>query len=134
MTQIQATNNISGYALELDAAAMRGALNGCNQIALLAQELAPVDTGSLRDTIDVDVILDERGHHEYSINAGNLEGGYAGGSQHNARPAGTPVDYADAQEFGMTHAPNHPFMTPASEQGFPLLQDAIAEAIRAISE
>lgn len=132
--QVQATNNILAYAAELDGAAIRGTLDGCAQIAVLAQELAPVDTGSLRDTIDVDVIAEERGHHEYSINAGNLEGGYAGGSIHNARPAGSPVDYADAQEFGMTHAPNHPFMIPASEQGFPLLQEAVAEAIGAISE
>ena len=135
MTQVQAVNNILRTAILLDVAIAEGTFLGAQQIALLAQDYCPVDTGSLKATIDVSIISDEPGGpRAYSVNAGNVEGGYLGGSFMNAKPAGAPVDYAADQEYGLTRTPSHPYMTPASEQGWPLVQKSVEEKIREVAE
>lgn len=74
----------------------RGVERGAQHIADLAQQLAPVDTGALRDSIRV-----EPGDSPTSRKV--IAGGGA-------------VTYAAHVEYGTASSPAQPYMTPAAEQ------------------
>lgn len=97
------------------------ALLTAEQIAEVAIEAVPVDTGSLQGTIDVE----QTGPGMASVNAGNVEGGGVGGGQFDKAP-GYPVDYAAAVEYGTASWGGKPFMTPAAEQGEDLAGEVAA--------
>lgn len=99
-------------------------------MAAFARGEVAVDTGSLRDTIDVEKDTDRSTptNHAYQVSAGNLEGGFKGGGKYG-KPAGTPVDYAIDQEYGGSGA-HQPYMTPASEQGAIEAPPLVGSAIR----
>lgn len=76
-----------------------------------AEVYVPVQTGSLYATID----KEELSPAQWSVNAGDTEGGYMGDATH---PAGDPVDYAIDVEFGTGDQSAQPFMRPAAEKAF----------------
>lgn len=100
-------------------------------IAAFAKGVVAIDTGSLRDTIDSEKDSNSTDtHHVYQVSAGNLDGGYKGGSKYNTgKPQGSPVDYAPEQEWGGGVGAHQPFMTPASEQGFMQAPQIVGAAI-----
>jgi hypothetical protein len=120
-------SQIRQYLGSLDQVVKVGTLAAAESIAEIARDLVQKDTGSLHDTIDV-----EQTPLGVSINAGNTTGGYRGGSFLNERAAGTPVDYALDQEYGLAGVA-HPYMTPAAEQGSSLVETIVGEAIREVS-
>lgn len=131
--EVQVLDQIDEYIIALDMAVETGLAAGCAQVVALAQGAVRQDTLSLHDTIDAESVINGAGIHEWSVNAGNVEGGYKGGSQMNSKPPGAPVDYAIEQEYGGGESPNTPYMTPAAESGWPMVQESITLAIVAAS-
>lgn len=117
-------SRIPDYAVRLDLTVHAAVLAGAQEMAQIARDNVRKDTGSLMETIDV-----EDFGQEVTVNAGNISGGYKGGSFMNERPPGSPVDYAIDQEYGLTGTPSTPYMTPAAEFGWPRMQERIADAI-----
>lgn len=102
------------YARELlrtvDAATQQAALG----MVEVAQATVRKDTESLVDTIDISKVDAVPMVAAYSVNAGDVEGGYKGKA--GGRSEGAPVDYAIAQEYGPGE--HTPYMTPAAEEGW----------------
>ncbi len=96
----------------------------------LARSQVRVDTTSLQETIDTSEIVATGAHAIFSVNAGDITGGYKGGGLFN-KPEGSPVNYAAAQEWGPGE--HTPYMTPASEAGWPEFQNILAARLRAIT-
>lgn len=92
-------SNIPALRAALAPAAARGVARAAGFVADLAQQLAPVDTGSLRDTIRVEPIQPAL---QMTVNAGGVQGGVRF------------VDYAAAVEYGTADSPAQPFLTPAA--------------------
>lgn len=136
--QMEFISEIDAYCAALDDAVEVSIHDGAQDIVDVARSLVRVDTGSLQETIDATVDDGATGRlsphqHAWSVNAGNLEGGYAGGGTYGDRPAGAPVDYAEAQEFGLGGGGFTPFMVPAAEQVFPEIVARTSDNIRAVS-
>lgn len=92
----------------------------------LAQQLAPVETGSLRDSGHLEEDLESSARRMIVV-FGNPDGGYHGSA---SRAAGAPVDYAAAVEYGTVKSPAQPFLTPAAEELYPLFVQKVADALR----
>jgi HK97 gp10 family phage protein len=88
-------------------------LNQAHLIAALAQVYAPVDTGSLRDSIRV-----ERGGKELRWRQITVR---AGGYVTNPR-TGKKVDYAGYQEFGTRYFYGKFYLTRAVEEVKPIIE------------
>jgi HK97 gp10 family phage protein len=78
-------------------------------IATTAQALAPVDTGALRDSIEVEHEAPMRS----VVTAGNGD-----------------VDYAAYQEFGTSRMHAQPYLTPAVEQERPRFEAGVKRLIK----
>ena len=83
-------NNLPLIAAALPANATAAAQKTAESIAEMARALAPVKSGRLRDSIIVETEAD-------------------------GATVSTDVPYSVFQEFGTSHVPAHPFMTPAAE-------------------
>lgn len=90
------TRGMDAIRRGLPGAIERGVERGAQHIADLARQLAPVDTGALRDSIHV-----ESGDTPTSRKV--IAGGGA-------------VTYAAHVEYGTANSPAQPFMTPAIAQ------------------
>lgn len=123
--------HIPEYQSLLRMAAHQATEHGAQVVSEAAVRFVPVETGSLRDTIDAEEAVDAGEVISWAVNAGNLEGGYAGGGI-TGKPAGSPVNYAEAQEFGGTAAKHTPFMIPAAEVGWQEYQSFMEELIGGI--
>lgn len=88
------------------------------EILDVAQQLCPIDTGSLRASGEVvdDEEQDEARPRKIVV-FGN-EDGYFG--KPGGRPAGDPVDYAPHVEYGTAKSMAQPFLTPAAEAMYPV--------------
>lgn len=106
---------IPSYASNLGNAMAPGVEQAAQVIAATARDAVRVDTGSLKETIDVEELSAGPGHADYSVNAGDVTGGYKGGGAFGTRE-GRAVDYAEAQEYGPGE--HTPYMTPAAEAGW----------------
>lgn len=124
-------SQIPEYLAQLRLAMHEGAEQGSQIVSDAAVRFVAVDTGSLLHTIDTELAEDAGDIVQWSVNAGNLQGGYAGGGLTD-KPAGAPVDYAEAQEFGGTAAKHTPFMTPAAEIGWQEYQALVEELLGGI--
>lgn len=93
----------------IEGAIERGVVRGANLIADLAQQLAPVDTGALRDSIHV-----EDGSHAL------------------ARRIVADTSYAAYVEYGTATSPAQPYMTPAKEQIN--VQQEVADEVRKLTQ
>lgn len=125
-------SHIDEYVVHLHQAVHQGVQQGAQLVSMLAQETVPVETGSLHDTIDNEQLEDAGEVVQWSVNAGDMGGGYKGGGM-TGKAAGTPVDYAEAQEYGGGTAAHTPFMTPASEMGWLEYQNLMADLISGIA-
>lgn len=76
-----------------------------------AKELSPIETGTLRRSIQAE---EGPGEREVSI--------------------GTNVEYAVYQEFGTSRMPAHPFLRPALEMEAPNVGKVLAEALEQLIE
>lgn len=126
-------SQIPEYLAMLSLTLQGGVNEGAEAVAQIARDNVHVDTGSLHDTIDTELVRADAYAVEMSVNAGNMDGGYRGGSMMNAKPAGAPVDYAIAQEYGLGSHNFGPFMAPASEIGWLQVQQSVTDAISRIS-
>jgi HK97 gp10 family phage protein len=90
------TRGMDAIRAGLPGAIERGVVRAADHVADLARQLAPVDTGALRDSIRV-----EPGDTPTSRKV------VAGGGA---------VAYAAHVEYGTADSPAQPFMTPAVEQ------------------
>lgn len=124
------TSQIDSYIATLRNVVAVESLVAAQNIAAAAQERVHVVTGSLKNSIDVDILPGATDLSSHSVNAGNLQGGYVGGGQTN-KPAGAKVDYAAAQEYGP--GVHTPFMTPAAETGWLPYVDRVSVAIGSIT-
>lgn len=91
------------------AAIDRGARAYADAVADLAEQLAPVDTGALRESIHVE--------------DGDVDGSYK---------VVASVPYAVYVEYGTAHAAAQPFLTPAAQhvKPLPFFERALAELMR----
>ena len=93
----------------------------------------PVDTGSLQSTILVKRTNYVPGRYTWVVTIGNLKGGFFGrgaDSKYGPKPKGSPVDYAEAVEYGTAHTRAQPFIHPAVERERSLVRQASAEELR----
>lgn len=99
-------NHLPAIAAQLPASAGTAVQETCNQLADTARSLAPVLTGALRDSITVEA-----------------DGPTSGTVSATAR-------HALYKEYGTAkHGAAQPFMTPAGEQGRPVLEESMARNI-----
>lgn len=97
-------NDLPAIAAALQPNANKAARQTAESIAEMAQSLAPVRTGRLRDSITVD--QDSEG-----------------------ATVSTDVNYAVFQEYGTSHDPARPYITPAAEGERAAFTDRVAETI-----
>lgn len=102
-----------------------------------AKDLAPVDTGLLRNSITHGAAGGKLSITEYSDNAGQQHGSYAGtvpeaeGGQKYVVVVGTNVRYAPYQELGApnAHVPASPFLRPAFENNADALKKVVEDIL-----
>ena len=108
ITPIVYKNNFAKLAEELREDAERAVEKSAAAIEARAKQLAPVDSGNLRSSIQVT---------DYTI-----------GRDGYAKFVGTHVHYAPYQEYGTSRGvPPHPFMTPAADEERPKFAEALKE-------
>lgn len=102
------------YGAQVESIVRAALREAAGEVVLIAKALAPVDTGTLRDSIHV-------------------EEGEDGGVAIVADPVQdrAPDGYAAFVEFGTGRNPAQPFMTPAAEEGSRLLAGIIERKMRA---
>jgi hypothetical protein len=103
-------SKIATFRAGLPKAIDDGVNDTAEQVADAARGLVAVDTGALRASIEVFG---------------------AGGSGERTVEAGQSLDYAPFVEYG-GKAAAQPFMTPAAEQGRPLLPKNVGKHIKAL--
>lgn len=86
-------------------------------VAAHAQNLVPVDTGNLKNSI-------------HPVLAGEFVGEIRAG-EHEGDSVGTGVHYAPYVEFGTEHGPAQPYLGPAVEAVRPAFERNVARAIEA---
>ena len=92
---------------------------GARKVRDRAKQLAPVDTGNLRDAIKV-----RRANKRYGAAVADVV--VTGGSTKLKNDAW----YASLVEFGTVNSPAHPFLRPALDASQPLVLTAVADSIR----
>lgn len=107
LQQVMDTFNL--FQTEAAGAAAEAVLANLQAILADAQELCPVNTGNLRDSLAIDFQPTSSG---------------ASGSVY------TNVYYAEYVEFGTVHMAAEPFLTPAFEANSPMLMDDFEELIQ----
>jgi HK97 gp10 family phage protein len=75
-----------------------------------AKELAPVDTGNLRASLQAELL--------------------AAGTRGAEAQVGTGVSYAAHQEFGTHRMPAHPFLRPALDESEQAVRRAVGDVVR----
>ena len=111
-------NRLPEIAKTLPGQVRQSAYQSAQEVKSRARGLAPVDRGTLRDSIDVE------------------QDRTASGRYTDAFVVYSPLDYAVFQEYGFTHyisgefIPPQPFMTPASAQEWPPYQQRTVQALR----
>lgn len=107
---------------ELDKAAEKGTRDTAEAIRDTAKNLSPVDTGSLRQSIRLQVhAMPARHIHKIGVSAG----GYVTNPKTKRK-----VDYASYQEYGTSKMAPQPYMHPAVELHKKNLPKNIKDAIR----
>ena len=89
---MQSKNNLPRIASRIDKALSQLLRKTAFKIEARAKQLAPVDTGLLRNSIQTDI----KGPLKATV--------------------GTNVEYAPYQEFGTRHQKGKPFLTPAADE------------------
>ena len=116
-------SNLQSYQAALDEVAEKVLTMWGMQAESAAKQLAPVDTGLLRNSITWALAGGEADTKAYSDNSESMRGSYRGqapadkGSRPRSVHIGTNVKYAPYQEFGnYAHAHGQsPFLKPAIE-------------------
>lgn len=114
--EVTIKSNRSEFEKRIDSG-LRAALRACGgQAARYAAQLAPHDTGLLRNSITFALSADRAAIDTYKNDAGDVEGHYSGAAPEDENLAlyvGTNVKYAAYQELGTSRSLAKPFLKPA---------------------
>lgn len=105
VTAIVDTKGLDQYIAELSANVIATVDREVQMTAEDARSRVDVGTGALQRTIDSEIVSRTPAGGEWAIFAGDMTGGADDGS---------PVDYAEWQEYNS----GHPYMVPAAEAAF----------------
>ena len=120
-TTIKIENNSKKILEEFDDAILRALERIGSQAEGYAKDLAPYDTGFLRNSITHAIGGESAAQGQYSAdNAGSdgvkRSGSYSGTAEKDESPSvliGSNVEYAAAQETGSSRSAAHPYIVPA---------------------
>lgn len=102
-----AIGKMAALSVASDKAVDAGVLTGAEAVLAEAEAIVPVDTGTLRDSLEISV---------------DDDGGVI---------VGTPVEYAPFVEFGTSDTPAQPFLRPAADSASTEVEQAVAIALEA---
>jgi hypothetical protein len=117
MIEIQRKSATHRFEQTLGRVAQQQVDLAADRIVTGARERVPVQTGSLRDSIEA---------HDAGIHAAVVQ---AGGGGHT-RPDGKPVDYAAVIELGGAKRAPKPFLRPAAIEEAPRFPKELREALK----
>nr|AUN37290.1 hypothetical protein [uncultured bacterium] len=99
-------SNLTKIANQAPEAAREALLQTAADITLIAKQLAPVDTGALRDSIGADPV------DSLTVRVGS------------------DMPYAPYVEYGTSRSPAQPYLTPAFAQSEETFKTRLAEAMQ----
>ncbi len=102
----QLKSNLGRFAIDAERAAERALLQTATDIVVLTKQITPVDTGALQKSYGAEPVSS------------------------NHVLVGSDLEYAPHVEFGTTHSPAQPHLTPAFEQNVETFKARLAEEVR----